>query len=128
MSMILSKKGKRQAPRWATWAIVAGVWVFLLPFYISGNWDLALPSLLGSVAIGCAVATFWKHKKEMWLWIAAAATAAIHVCLIIHFEFDFLADSKFVFGIYALIDYGLIALLFKLVAAFFADPHPGRAS
>lgn len=128
MSIILSKKGKRRASRWTTWAIVAGVWVFLLPFYFSGNWDLALPSLLGTVAIGCAVATFWKRKKEMWLWIATAAAAAIHVYIIIHFEFDFLAASKFVFGLFALIDYGLIALLFKLVAMFFADPHPGRAS
>jgi hypothetical protein len=109
---------KRSSSR-LTWIIIVAVWIFLLPFYYLDRMDLALPSLLAAVAIGCAIATFWKHKSQMWFWSAVVLTVLVHIYLIARFSFDNLGGSKIVFGVFALVDYGLIVGFIKLVDVFF---------
>jgi hypothetical protein len=85
--------------------------------------DLALPSLIAAVAIGCAIATFWKSRRQRWFWIAIALVAVFHGFLIARFPFDNLDASKLVFGFYGLIDYGLVVALFKLIEIVFRNPE-----
>ena len=119
----MARLKRKPYPRWVVWAMVAGVWVFLIPFYYFDRMDLALPSLITVVAIGCAIATFWKSRKQRWFWIAIALAIVFHGFLIVRFPFDNLGASKLVFGFYGLIDYGLVVAFFKLIEIVFGNPE-----
>jgi hypothetical protein len=119
---------RKRLPTWVWWTIVVGVWVFLIPFYYFDRVDLALPSLLTAVAIGCAITTFWKSRKQRWFWIAVSFAIVAHVFLIVRFSFVDLGVSKLVFGFYGLIDYGLVAAFFKLIEIIFRNPEEVQQS
>jgi len=103
--------------------IIVGVFVCLLPFYYFDRMDLALPSLLAAVAIGCAIATFWKCRHQRWFWSAIALAVMAHVYLIARFPFHNLGVSWLVFGTFALIDYGLVTAFIKLVEIVLTSPE-----
>jgi len=117
---------RKRNSSWLTWIIVVAVWVFLLPFYYLDRMDLALPSLLAAVAIGLAIATFWKRKKQLWFWSAVALAVLVHIYLIAHLSLDNLGASKIVFGVFALVDYGLMVGFIKLVDVFFNSSEEQR--
>jgi hypothetical protein len=119
----MARLKRKPYPSWVVWAIVAGVWIFLIPFYYFDLMDLALPSLLAVAVIGCAITTFWKSRKQRWFWIAIAFVTVLHGFLIVRFPFDNLGVSKLVFGFYGLIDYGLVVAFFKLIEIVFGSPE-----
>ena len=115
MSIILSRKGKRRTPRWIGWAIVAGVFLFLVPFYYFDRMDLARPSLFGAIAIALAAATLWRLRVHKWFWAAIAIVVALHVYVILRLAWDQREIHEYVILAISLIDYGAVVAFIKLI-------------
>ena len=115
MSIILTRKGSRKAPRWIPYAIVAGAILFLLPFYYFRQMDLAQPSLFGVVAISCAAATFWKWRIHQWFWAAIAIVVALHIYAILRIAWGHRELSEIEVLAYGLADYLGVLAFIKLV-------------
>ena len=112
--MPVPKRGRLS--RWTYYGIVVAVMLFLIPFYYFDRMDLARPSLFGAAAIGLAIATRWKDRSYRWFWIAMAMVIALHVYAVLRIEWaEGLWASGYFIGTVALIDYGLILALIKLV-------------
>ncbi|MGA2349945.1 MAG: hypothetical protein ABSF70_05870 [Terracidiphilus sp.] len=108
-------------------AIVAGVFLFLTPFYYFDRMDLARPSLCSAAAIGCAIATFWKHSTRRWFWVTIAGVIALHVYAILRIDWSEEWASVYVIGTIALLDYGVIAGLIKLVEIICRSPEEAES-
>jgi hypothetical protein len=121
MSMIFSRKGKRRAPRWIGWAIAAGAFLFLIPFYYFDRMDLARPSLFGAIAIALAAATLWRLRVHRWFWIAIAMVIALHVYAILRLAWDQSYIPQFVIVTISLIDYGAVVGFIKLIELICRD-------
>jgi len=116
-------KRKTNLSNLTTLAIVAGVMLFLTPFYYFDRMDLARPSLASAAAIGCAIATYWKAKTRLWFWIAIAVVASLHVYAVLRVQWTDERVSIYVLGILALIDYGVTVALIKVIEIICRSPE-----
>jgi hypothetical protein len=123
MGLRFSNKKTRKVPRWVTWAIVAGTFLFLAPFYYFDRMDLAQPGLASAIAIGCAIATFWKLRTRRWFLPTIAAIAAIHAVAILRGVWTYPWISVYFIGMVTLLDYGAILALMKLIEVICRSPE-----
>jgi len=127
MSLRFSSKRKTKAAPWMTWAIVAGTLLFLTPFYYFDRMDLAQPGLASAIAIGCAIATFWKFKTRRWFWPTIAVIAAIHAVAIFRGVWTYEWISVYFIGMVTLLDYGAILALMKLIEVICRSPEEAES-
>jgi hypothetical protein len=123
MGLRFSNNRTRRAPRWVTWAIVAGTLLFLTPFYYFNRMDLAQPGLACAIAIGCAILTDWKLRTRRWFWPTIAVVAAIHAVAIFRGVWTYQWISVYFIGMVTLLDYGAILALMKLVEVTCRSPE-----
>jgi hypothetical protein len=120
-------KRKEVLSNLAVVAIVAGVFLFVTPFYYFDRMDLARPSLAGAAAIGCAIASYWKARTRRWFWITIAGVVALHIYAILRVEWSEEWASVYVIGIITLLDYGVIVGLIKLVEIICRSPEEAES-
>jgi hypothetical protein len=106
-----------------TLAIIAGVMLFLTPFYYFDRMDLARPSLASAAAIGCAIATYWKARTRLWFWTAIAAVVSLHVYAVLRIQWTDERVSIYVLGTITLIDYGATLALIKVIEIICRSPE-----
>jgi hypothetical protein len=106
-----------------TLAIIAGVMLFLTPFYYFDRMDLARPSLASAAAIGCAIATYWKARTRLWFWTAIAGVVSLHVYAVLRIQWTDERVSIYVLGTIALIDYGATVALIKVIEIICRSPE-----
>ena len=110
-----------------TLAIIAGVMLFLIPFYYFDRMDLARPSLGSAAVIGCAIFTYWKVRSRRWFWIAIAGVTALHVYAVLHVEWSDERASIYILGFLGLIDYGSTCGLIKIIEIICRSPEDAES-
>jgi hypothetical protein len=74
---------KIRFPWWGVLCLMIGsVPIFWLFDHI-GRFELALPTLISTAALGFPVAVKRKLRRRVWFWITMAVLAALHVLLIL---------------------------------------------
>jgi hypothetical protein len=102
--------------------IIAGVFLFLIPFSLLGRMDLALPSVISAAMICYAVSLRWRLRRFWWFWVAVAMVVGLHVYLILRVPWgkERIASLLYVLP-FALVDFGLILGFFKLIEIVYLE-------